>query len=90
MIKIPLKYQVFDEPVKLFEKDFERLSACLIGWNRLHELFLLGGLNEPDLKSLVVMEMMGAQRPHIISRLLGRLAKLDRQRYLRRIGAALT
>jgi hypothetical protein len=48
-------------------------------------LFLLGSVNEPDLKRLVVMELMGKQRRSLIVRLMGRLAKLDRQRYFRRI-----
>jgi hypothetical protein len=84
-MKIPTKYQIFDDSIEIPDKDVERLSSCIGGWNRLHELFMLGGLNEVDLKRLVVMELMGKQRQPLIARLLGRLAKLDRQRYTRRI-----
>lgn len=84
-MKIPTKYQIFDDSVEIPDKDIQRLSACIGGWNRLHELFMLGSVNEVDLKRLVVMELMGKQRQPLIARLLGRLAKLDRQRYTRRI-----
>jgi len=84
-MKIPTKYQIFEDTVEILDKDVERLSSCIGGWNRLHELFMLGGVNEPDLKRLVVMELMGKQRKPLLARLLGRLAKLDRQRYTRRI-----
>jgi len=87
-MKIPTKYQIFDDSVEILDKDVERLSSCIGGWNRLHELFLLGSVNEPDLKRLVVMELMGKQRQSLIVRLMGRLAKLDRQRYFRRIAQA--
>ncbi len=88
-MKIPTKYQIFDDSVEILDKDIERLSSCIGGWHRLHELFMLGGLNEPDLKRLVVMELMGKQRQPLLARLLGRLAKLDRQRYTERIRQAI-
>ena len=78
-MKIPIKYQVFDEPVEISEKDHQRLSVHLIGWNRLNEIFLLGSINESDLRRLVIMEIMGARRKTIINRLLGRLQKLQRK-----------
>jgi hypothetical protein len=78
-MKIPLKYQVFDELVEISEKDHQRLSVHLIGWNRLNEIFLLGSINESDLRRLVIMEVMGARRSTIINRLLGRLQKLQRK-----------
>ena len=78
-MKIPIKYQVFDEPVEISEKDHQRLSVHLIGWNRLNEIFLLGSINESDLRRLVIMEVMGARRSTIINRLLGRLQKLQRK-----------
>jgi hypothetical protein len=78
-MKIPLKYQVFDEDVEISEKDHQRLSVHLIGWNRLNEIFLLGSINESDLRRLVIMEVMGARRSTIINRLLGRLQKLQRK-----------
>lgn len=79
MKKIPLKYQIFDREVLIDDKDAERLSPHLAGWNRLNEIFLLG-INEPDLRRLVVLELMGSRRLHIINRLLGRLAKTQRQK----------
>jgi len=85
-MKIPIKYQVFDEDVEISEKDHQRLSVHLIGWNRLNEIFLLGSINEPDLRRLVVMEVMGARRMTMLNRLLGRLQKLQRKRIDERIG----
>lgn len=79
-MKIPLKYQVFDEPVEISDKDKQRLSVHLVGWNKLNEIFLLGSINEPDLRRLVVMEIMGSRRMSIIGRLLGRLQKIQRKR----------
>lgn len=79
-MKIPLKYQVFDEPVEISDKDKQRLSVHLVGWNRLNEIFLLGSINEPDLRRLVIMEIMGSRRMTIVSRLLGRLQKIQRKR----------
>lgn len=79
-MKIPQKYQIFDEPVEISDKDKQRLAVHLIGWNRLNEIFLLGGINEPDLRRLVVMEVMGSRRMSIINRLLGRLQKIQRKR----------
>lgn len=79
-MKIPQKYQVFDEPVEISDKDKQRLSVHLVGWNRLNEIFLLGSINEPDLRRLVIMEIMGSRRMTIVSRLLGRLQKIQRKR----------
>ena len=90
MIKIPLKYQVFDLPVEILSRDVERLSGCISCWNRLHEIFLLGGLNDADLRRLVILELMGAQRVKLLGRLLGRIAKRDRQRNQQRVERALT
>tara|TARA_R110000868_G_scaffold11798_5_gene57586 strand:+ start:4301 stop:4570 length:270 start_codon:yes stop_codon:yes gene_type:complete len=89
MIRIPIKFQIFDSPVELSEKDASRLKVHLTGWNKLNEVFLLG-LNEPDLRRMVVMELMDDHRRSIISRLLGRLAKMQRQKYLQKISKALT
>lgn len=79
-MKIPQKYQVFDEIVEISDKDRVRLSVHLVGWNKLNEIFLLGSINEPDLRRLVVMEIMGSRRMSIVSRLLGRLQKIQRKR----------
>ena len=78
-MKIASKYQVFQEPVDVSDKDAQRLKIHLSGWNRLNEILLLG-INEPDLRRLVVLELMGQRRLTIIDRLLGRLAKLERKR----------
>ena len=89
MIRIPLKYQIFDSPVEILEKDAASLKPHLTGWNKLNEIFLVG-LNAHDLRRMVVLELMGGQRRSILSRLLGRLAKLERQKYLARITKATT
>lgn len=84
-MKIPQKYQIFDDPVELTDKDQERLKVHLVGWNHLNEILLLGSINEPDLMRLVILELAGSRRMDIINRLLGRLAKLQRRRLRERI-----
>lgn len=83
-MKIPAKYQVFDQPVEISDKDKERLAVHATGWNRLNEILLLG-INEPDLRRLVVIELMGPRRMAIIDRLVGRISKLEKARIRERI-----
>ena len=73
-MRVPRKYQIFEQPVVLSYKDAERLGYHLGNWTRLNEVMLLG-VNLPDLRRLVVMELMGAGRRSILRRLLGRIAK---------------
>ncbi|MFM2124310.1 MAG: hypothetical protein RL328_761 [Acidobacteriota bacterium] len=83
-MRIPAKYQVFDQPVEISDKDNERLSVHASGWNRLNEILLLG-INESDLRRLVVIELMGPRRMAIIDRLIGRISKLEKARIRDRI-----
>lgn len=85
---IPQRYQIFETPVFLSDKDAERLRIHLSNWNRLHEMLLLG-VNAPDLRRLIVLEMMGAGRHRILTRLLGRLSKVERKEQTEKIKAAL-
>jgi len=73
-MRVPAKYQIFEQPIVLTSKDAERLSYHLGNWTRLNEVMLLG-INLPDLRRLVVLELMGLRRRSILSRLLGRIAK---------------
>jgi hypothetical protein len=73
-MRVPIKYQIFEQPVILTNKDAERLSYHLGNWSRLNEVMLLG-INLPDLRRLAVLEMMGLRRRSILVRLLGRIAK---------------
>lgn len=88
-MNVPQRCQIFETPVSLTEKDAERLQVHLSNWNKLNEMFLLG-VNAPDLRRLIILEMLGAGRRGIISRLLGRLAKVERKEVLRRIEVALS
>lgn len=84
-MNIPSKYQVFDgDPVELSDKDSERLSPYLSGWVQLNKLFL-AGVNEPDVKRLIILEMMGGRRSALIDRLVMRLGRLQRVRLHRQI-----
>lgn len=83
-MKIPLKYQIFDNDVFIGDKDEERLRVHLSNWKRLHEIMLLG-LNIPDLQRLVIMELLGNGRQRILVRLLGRLSTLQRTELQRKI-----
>ena len=87
-MKLAQKYQVFDDPVDVESKDLDRLKSHLTGWNKLNEILLLG-INEPDLRRLVIMELMGSRRMTIVNRLLGRLATLQRERIKGRIAKLL-
>lgn len=85
---IPNKYQVFDTPVTLSDKDEQRLSGYLTGWNKLVAQ-LIEGVNKYDCQRLVVMELMGKQRRQIVNKLLVKLSKMDRERIERRIESCL-
>ena len=87
-MKIPNRYQVFDSPVIVSSKDEQRLSPHLAEWAKLNSLFILG-VNEPDLRRLVVMELRGKARWHMLERLLMRLGRLSRERYETRVKALL-
>lgn len=88
-LTIPKKYQVFDGPdVAIGDKDQQRLSPLLVGWPHLARYFV-AGTNEPDLKRLVVLELMGAKRLPILERLLARLGKMQRKRIASRVKEAL-
>lgn len=80
---VPAKYQVFDTPVVLTDKDQERLSPLLVGWNHLAPV--LTATNEPDLMRLVVLELLGKQRRKLIDRLLMRLGRVQHARVTARV-----
>lgn len=78
------KSQVFDPPVEVTTKDAERLAPFLSGSNRLAKA-LMRGLNEPDLKRLILLELAGKRRRVLLGRLVGRLTSLARRRVEERI-----
>ncbi len=75
-MKIPTKYQVFDHNVVISSKDAERLSRFLVGWMPLTAV--MADINEPDLKCLLILELMGKQRWKFLDRLLGRINRIQR------------
>lgn len=81
------RYQIFDREVVITDKDVERLRIHLCNWQRLHEILLLG-VNAEDLRRLVILELAGHDRESIISRLLGRLAKVERREMKKRMAEA--
>jgi hypothetical protein len=85
---IPKKFQIFDKPVELSDKDAARLSSHLSGWMKLHTFFL-EGVNEPDLQRLLVIEMMGMRRRSILDRLLSRIGSSTRDRIQAKVSAAI-
>lgn len=86
-MKIPQKWQVFDEPVVLPSKDAERLMPYLVGWTRLADL--LKNINESDLMRLVILELLTKQRRKILDRLLMRIGRVQRKRIEERIAKCL-
>lgn len=81
------RYQIFDREVAITDKDVERLRIHLCNWQRLHEILLLG-VGAEDLRRLVILELAGHDREAIISRLLGRLAKVERREMKKRMAEA--
>ena len=88
-MKIPDKYQIFNTPVVLTDKDHDRLAPHLSGWPRLHQLFQSGVINQPDLQRLIIIELMDRKRLMLIHRLLGRLESITRKEVERRIARCL-
>lgn len=82
-VEIPGKYQLFASPVVIDSKDAERLGVYLSGFMRL--MAILPQVNEPDLRRLVVLELMGKQRKKLLDRLLMRLCRLDRLALQKRV-----
>ena len=85
---IPDRYQVFETPIRPDDKDCERLAGFITGWKRLAPLLALG-VNEPDLKTLIILELLGKQRRAILDRLLMRLGRVQRRRLQKKINQAL-
>lgn len=83
-MRLPTKYQIFDREVILTSKDAERLEVHLANWRVLHEVMLLGVCLE-DLRRLVILELAGNARRTILVRLLGRIAKLQRNEVMAKI-----
>jgi len=85
---IPDRYQVFERRTQLDNKDCERLGSFLSGWKRLSPLLALG-VNEPDLRTLILLELVGKQRRVILDRLLMRLGRVQRRELQKKINLAL-
>ena len=83
-MRIPTRFQVFDRPVILLDKDQERLAPHLAGWMGLANILLIG-VNEPDLQRLIVMELLGKQRQKILNRLVGHLSRVHAREIKQRI-----
>ena len=74
---IPSRYRIFD--TRITDKDAQRLGIYLGCWGKLNKLFLQG-VNDSDLKRLIMLELAGAQRRPILDRLQMRLCRLERRR----------
>ena len=83
-MKIPIKYQIFDRVIAMGDVSAQALQETMTGWNRIHEVLLLG-VSEDDLRRMVILELMGPKRTSIINRLLGRLSKFERARLKQKI-----
>lgn len=83
-MKIPIKYQIFERVIAMGDVSAQALKETMTGWNRIHEVLLLG-VSEDDLRRMVILELMGPKRTSIINRLLGRLSKFERARLKQKI-----
>lgn len=70
-MKIPPKYQIFEEPIQVSEAVITNLEYLLTGYDSL--MLEISFLSELDLKRLVLMELAGKQRMKILSRLMMRI-----------------
>jgi hypothetical protein len=86
-MNIPHRCQIFDHPIEVSDKEYARLRPCLTGWNKLNALFT-EGITEFDLLRLVVIELTHQHRKVILNRLLGRLSKVQRVKYNKKIRAS--
>jgi hypothetical protein len=83
-MNIPKRYQIFERPVVITDKDEERLRPYLSSWNRVIEC-LLRGASPTDVERLIIMELIGSGRPAILNKLLVRHGKNQRQLLQRKI-----
>ena len=86
---IPPRYQIFDRPVTVTERDEERLTPYLTSWPRLNQLFKLDVLREPDLRMLILIELRTKKRRVILDRLVARLNMRQRETLLGKINLIL-
>ncbi len=90
-MNIPTQYQIFDgPPVVVCSKDEERLKPYLRGVTPLTIFFArkgINGINEPDLKRLLIMELLDRRREPIVSRIISRLVSHQRAALKKRIRA---
>ncbi len=82
-MKIPSRLQIFGEPVILSDVDASRLSVYLVGFMHLATPILT--INEPDVKRLIVMELLGKRRWKLLERLIMRLGRMQRQALEKRV-----
>lgn len=76
---IPHKYQVFDDEVAMSDEQEKRLSPYLSNFNKLYAK-LVDGVNDDDLRRMLIIELMGKARPAIIDRIRKRLLRQTRER----------
>jgi hypothetical protein len=76
--------QIFDVTIVITERDKDRLLPFLSSWGKLNQLFGRS-VDIPDVKKLITLELIGFRRKVILDRLFGRLSKLQRVEYKRKI-----
>ena len=86
-MRIPEKYQIFPKPVVLSSKDEDRLWPLLSGWPTLHSV--LRHTCEPDIQRMILIEMMNRRRAMILTRLVGRLTHVQKNRLQEKIRKAI-
>lgn len=76
-MKIPKKYQIFEEKIVILDEERDRLSPSLAGWPTLQKTVLsVPTLSQFDLRRLIILELMDRRRSVIIDRLVMRLGKI--------------
>lgn len=72
--------------LRITRNDRTRLQRSLTTWASLNTLFLSASPSATDLRKMIIVEQGGANRPHILRRLIGRLHTTERNNYYRLLG----
>ena len=86
-MRIPFKYQIFPLLIVITARDEDRLWPLLSGRPTLHSV--LAKTCEPDIKRMIILEMMNRRRSMILTRLVGRLTHVQKKRLQAKIRKAI-
>lgn len=89
-MRIPIKYQIFPVPVEISPSRKKVLEAALSSWSDLFDFLHGSTIRVTDLRRLVILELMGKKRYFMLTRILQRMAREERNRLEKCIGVLLS